>query len=141
MEIQAIWLKPLTGTSIIFLLNRYLWWGVLVCNIISIMPGTRNNARQVSADVWNCDQYADLVSYSCSAMNIAVSVTLNAAMMTSMGVFFISLVRHELPNLHGASIVRPSRLRHVWSEQSTSRNLQRFYCRKTCRRYLGRCSI
>lgn len=43
MEVEAIWMNKMSATSILFLLNRYVFIWYLVCQIIFGMPGTMSN--------------------------------------------------------------------------------------------------
>lgn len=43
MEIEAVWKRKMTGTAMIFIVNRYAFAANLIVNLISAMPGFASN--------------------------------------------------------------------------------------------------
>lgn len=82
MEIEAVWSRNLTGTSIIFLLNRYVYAIYLITHAKAMFPGSVSDERRVTQ--YFLLAYVSLtLSYSCDALYILDFVLENLALVTT----------------------------------------------------------
>ncbi|EIM81702.1 uncharacterized protein STEHIDRAFT_115077 [Stereum hirsutum FP-91666 SS1] len=88
MEIEAIWMKKMSGSSLLFLLNRYLFIVYLVCQTISETPGTMSDEACYSLNViLSVTETATIIATSC-----LFTLRVYAIYSKSLVIFIIGMV-------------------------------------------------